>query len=121
MRKIFAIIEIDDDRAIAEDKGTGEYLEQEFGWLEQSGITLNHWLVSDYDDVERWARYIDYLIEWAFDHSSEDYDGMSPACYDEWCDMKETEENEVRYTGDKEKPIRPKIDDDDWIDRKSVV
>lgn len=39
-RRVFAIIEVDDDKAIAEDKGTGEYLEKEFGWLEQSGIDL---------------------------------------------------------------------------------
>lgn len=91
-RKIFAIIEVDDDRAIAEDKGTGEYLETEFGWLEQSGIVLNHWLLSDEDDTQRWARYIDYLIEWAFDHSGEEYDGMSPACYDEWCNNENEEE-----------------------------
>lgn len=63
-RKVFAIIEVDDDRAIFENKGTGEYLEREFGWLEQSGIVLKHWLIADDDDDERWARYINYLIEW---------------------------------------------------------
>lgn len=85
-RKIFAVIEVDDDRAIAEDKGTGEYLETEFGWLEQSGVILRDWLLSDGDDVERWARYIDYLIEWAFYHASDVYADSSPACYDEWLD-----------------------------------
>lgn len=81
-RKVFAIIEIDDDRAIAEDKGTGEYLETEFGWLEQSGVILRDWLLSDGDDVERWARYIDYLIEWAFAHSEDAYQGASPRRFD---------------------------------------
>lgn len=86
-RKVFAVIEVDDDMAIAEDKGTGDYLEEEFGWLEQSGISLRDWLLSDEDDVEKWARYIDYLIEWAFDHSDTTaYNNKSPACYDEWDD-----------------------------------
>lgn len=85
-RKIFAVIEVDDDRAIAEDKGTGEYLETEFGWLEQSGVILRDWLLSDGDDVERWARYIDYLIDWAFCHASDVYADSSPVCYDEWLD-----------------------------------
>ena len=87
-RKVFAIIEVDDNKAIAEDKGTGEYLEKEFARLEQSGIDLKHWLIADDDDTERWARYINYLIEWALAHSSEEYDGMSPACYDEWLDLR---------------------------------
>ena len=90
-RRVFAIIEVDNDKAIAEDKGTGEYLEREFGWLEQSGIALKHWLIADDDDTERWARYINYLIEWALDHSGEDCDGMSPVCYDEWCDNEDAE------------------------------
>ena len=84
-RKIFAVIEVDDDKAIAEDLGTGEYLEREFGWLEQSGITLRQWLLSDEDDVQKWARYIDYLIEWALAHTGEEYTGMYPASYDYWC------------------------------------
>ena len=50
MRKVIAIIEVDDDRAIAEDLGTIEYLEREFGWLEQSGISLQNARILDDDD-----------------------------------------------------------------------
>lgn len=50
MRKIVAIIEVDDDRAIAEDMGTLGYLEREFGWLEQSGIFLENARILDDDD-----------------------------------------------------------------------
>lgn len=94
-RKILAIVEIDEERAQKSDNdyAPGEYFEKEFGWLEESGISLRDWLVSDDDDVLRWARYIDYLIEWAFEHSSEDYDGMSPASYDEWCNNEDMEGN----------------------------
>lgn len=50
-RKVIAIIEVDDDRAIAEDKGTLDYLETEFGWLEQSGIFLLNARILDDDDL----------------------------------------------------------------------
>ena len=50
MRTVVAIIEIDDDKAIAEDLGTIEYLEREFGWLEQSGISLSNARILDDDD-----------------------------------------------------------------------
>lgn len=82
-RKFLAIIELDEEQSA--DTAPGEYLEKEFGWLEQSGIKLKDWLITDDDDELRWARYITYLIEWAFEHSGEEFDGMSPACYNEWC------------------------------------
>lgn len=83
-RKVFAIIDVDDDKAIAEDKGTGEYLESEFGWLEQSGILLDEWLITDHDDECEWARYINYLIQWAFDNSHNSDDGVSPFSFEDW-------------------------------------
>lgn len=51
MRKILAMIEIDDDKAIAEDLGTLDYLEREFGWLEESGIFLKEGRILDDDDL----------------------------------------------------------------------
>lgn len=50
MRIAVAIIEIDDEQAIAEDCGTIEYLEREFGWLDQSGIYLQNARILDDDD-----------------------------------------------------------------------
>ena len=50
MRTVIAIIEIDDDKAIAEDLGTIEYLEREFVWLEQSGVFLQNAKILDEDD-----------------------------------------------------------------------
>ena len=50
MRTVVAILEIDDDRAIAEDLGTIEYLEREFGCLEQRGVFLQNAKILDYDD-----------------------------------------------------------------------
>lgn len=50
MRTVIAMLRVDDDKAIAEDLGTIEYLEREFGWLEQSGISLQNARILDDDD-----------------------------------------------------------------------
>lgn len=50
MRQVIAMLKVDDDRAIAEDLGTIEYLEREFGWLEQSGVFLQSARILDDDD-----------------------------------------------------------------------
>ena len=50
MRKVIAMLEVDDDRAITEDLGTIEYLERELGWLEQSGVFLQSARILDDDD-----------------------------------------------------------------------
>lgn len=50
MRTVIAMLEVDDEKAIAEDLGTIEYLEREFGWLEQSGISLQNARILDDDD-----------------------------------------------------------------------
>ena len=50
MRKIIAMLEVDDDKAIAEDLGTIEYLEREFGWLQASAISLDAARILDDDD-----------------------------------------------------------------------
>lgn len=34
----------------------------------------------------QWERYLKYLMLWTLDHKDENYEGMSPACYDEFCD-----------------------------------
>lgn len=83
-RKIYAEIELDES-FIYDESSPLEYFERETGWLEQSGISLRDSIISDEDDSVRWGRYIDYLISWAFLHYFEGYEGMSPACYDEWC------------------------------------
>ncbi len=50
MRTVIAMLKVDDDKAIAEDLGTIEYLEREFGWLVDSGIFLNDARILDDDD-----------------------------------------------------------------------
>ena len=40
--------------------------QREFGWLEQSGITLSNWLITD--NKSEWARYLNYISIWLFEH-----------------------------------------------------
>lgn len=50
MRTVIAILEIDDDRAFDEGLGTLDYLEREFGLLEQSGVFIENAKILDEDD-----------------------------------------------------------------------
>ena len=50
----------------------------------------------EFDEI-RWSRYINYLIRWAISHSDMECDGMSPACYDEWCDNEDADSNNKSY------------------------
>lgn len=91
MRRLFAEIEIDEEVAdrYAETNGVEDstpvaFLEQEFGWLEQSGISLKYAYIADEDDPEDRARYINYVMEWAKERA-EDFERFdSPMSYKEW-------------------------------------
>lgn len=95
-REFVAILGFDEDVASRYDEVNGheeippvESLEREFGWIEQSGICLEGCALVDSD--VRWERYITYLVQWAIDHSSPDYEGMTPASFNEWrnCESEE--------------------------------
>ena len=43
-------------------------------------------------DMKEWNKYLEYLNEWAKSHSSIEFYGMSPACFDEWCDNEAEED-----------------------------
>lgn len=50
-RKILVLLDVNDEKAIAEDLGTIEYIEREFGWLHDSGISLEYARILDDDDA----------------------------------------------------------------------
>lgn len=41
-----------------------------------------------------WYGYLKYLKDWANSHKEIEYCGMSPACYNEWCDIEAELEEE---------------------------
>ena len=45
---------------------------------------MNNWAI--------WKAYIKYLKQWATDHRDGAFYGMSPECFDEWCDNEFLEE-----------------------------
>ena len=51
MRKVIAIIEVNDSKAIEEGIGTIDYLEREFSWLSDSEVFLRNAKILDEDDV----------------------------------------------------------------------
>jgi len=67
-RRFFAEIIVDDTNAF-EENGIGpcEYLEREFGWLQESGISLENAIIADDDEDSMWMRYLHHLIEWAME------------------------------------------------------
>lgn len=44
------------------------------------------------DKWEVWSQYIRYLRQWTTDHRKGAFYGMSPVCFDEWCDNEGSEE-----------------------------
>lgn len=91
MRKIYAEIELDElvgDR-YAETNGLGgsspaALFEIEFGWLEQSGFTLNKVMVVDDDVRNLWGRYIGYLMSFSMNKCFAESSHESPLTCDEW-------------------------------------
>lgn len=88
-RKVIAVLTVDDEKAIAADCGTLDYVEHEM--LEVCGVTLDDGFISDFDDTSEWQRYLNYLADWVFNHIGDEYAGMSPAGFDEWRDHEEQE------------------------------
>ena len=52
MRKLILLVDVDESFAIEKDMGTIDYLEREFGWLNDSGIYLDQARIVDEDDIE---------------------------------------------------------------------
>lgn len=91
MRKVIAILEVDEKFAesYAETNGLSydgplSWLETEAHWIEDSGIRLSDALISDVDDESDWWRYLNYLADWIFNNRSEDKEGLSPMSYNAW-------------------------------------
>lgn len=51
-RRILAELFVEDDKAIEEDLGTIDYVEREFGWMSESGISVGQMRILDDDDPE---------------------------------------------------------------------
>lgn len=43
----------------------------------------------------KWNRYIEYLRQWADNHGDMICANQSPACYDEWCNMENSKNEQM--------------------------
>ena len=85
-RRFFTEIFVDENFNDKYDEiGPGDFLESKMKPLAESGIKLENWLIADDDDDEPRARYINYLLEWCFEHA-EQFDGPpeSPLSFEQW-------------------------------------
>lgn len=108
------------------DKWEEEPIEQFEQVCEDAGFEVETAQIMDYDDEDEvisskrhniryclgvgddeyefgdsdWNRYCLYLIRWANDHGGPEYEGMSPACYDEWRDNEKAYEDEMEEEDD---------------------
>ena len=56
-------------------------------------IKYGEWVYGEYDmphcavtHADEWEAYLNYLVNWAIDHTDPNCEGMSPASYNEWRD-----------------------------------
>lgn len=51
---------------------------------------------------DRWKAYLRYLVAWAHDHRDEEFAGMTPASFEEWCDNEWAASQTMETTEDTE-------------------
>lgn len=67
--------------------------------LEMAHCDLEEAVCAEADSDSRHERYINYLINWAIEHNDEEFEGCSPASFDEFDDC-EDEEFDANYQPD---------------------
>lgn len=86
MRRIIAFIDADEEKLLEyhPDDGVGVAFEEEMGRVQQRGIHVDEWAISDADDTNLYARYLHYLFHWTMNHA-ENFDVFnSPMDYVQW-------------------------------------
>lgn len=90
-RKVLAELYVNEEVS-GVDEGTIDYVEKELGWVEESGISHGDMVILDYDSDSPHERYLNYLSNWIFDHHDEEFQGCSPAGYEQWLNNENKEE-----------------------------
>lgn len=91
LRRMFADFMVDDERYPDLNKD----LEKKLKTLKRSGLYLEEWALADQENSSQWSRYIGYIMSWAMTHAGNAYEGMTPACFDEWRDCEGQNEDEL--------------------------
>ena len=91
-REIFVKMAVRDELAIKNNLGTLDYAEQKLRSLLKDGIWYTDMIMAESDSDSPHERYLNYLLEWIFSHHDEEYQGCSPAGYDEWLNNEDKED-----------------------------
>ncbi len=89
-RTIMAIIEVEDS---VNDGQVLDTLENKF-IIDKNICSLRDAVILDEDGEYEHERYLNYLMQWIVDHHDDEFEGQSPAGFDEWL------ENEDAYYED---------------------
>lgn len=93
-REIFVKLAVRDELAERQNQGTLDYVESKAGNLLKDGIWIKDAIMAESDSDDQQERYLNYLLNWVIDHHDCEYAGMSPACFEEWCDNEDAEDEE---------------------------
>lgn len=91
-RIVFAKLAVNDDKAIRANLGTLDYFADQINRI-HGRVELCSAILAEKDSDSEWERYINYLSQWVICHNDEACEGMSPACFEEWRDNEDAEED----------------------------
>lgn len=100
-RTVMAIIEVEDN---VNDNQVLDTFEKS---LNQSNCNIESAMVLDKDSDSAHERYLNYLMNWIADHHEEEFEGCSPAGFDEWLDNEG--EEDIEYD------VALGCDEDDYV------
>lgn len=85
-RTVMAIVEVEDSVNNGQVLDT---LENKF-IIDRNVCSLRDAVVLDEDGEYEHERYLNYLMHWIVDHHDDEFEGQSPAGFDEWLETEDT-------------------------------
>lgn len=93
-REIFVKLGVRDELAEKQNQGTLDYVAKKIGNLLKDGIWYKDMIMAESDSDSPHERYLNYLLNWVIDHHDEEFQGCSPAGYDEWLDNEDFDDED---------------------------
>ena len=90
MEKYYTLVETCVD---AEDKNTAIEKTENVLRGKPKGVEYEASVVLNADTTHK--AYLQYLSRWIFEHYEDEFEGCSPACFDEWLDNEGTEDEDI--------------------------
>lgn len=85
-RTVMAIVEVEDSVNNGQVLDT---LENKFA-IDRNICSLRDAVILDEDGEYERERYLNYLMHWIVDHHDDEFEGQSPAGFDEWLETEDT-------------------------------